>query len=139
MEKQKMTETIDTKEYFECGCHSAEHLLVFEHSYWEMGNGFYENELLVTTFLNHRHSVFSRAWLAIKYVFGFKVRDSHFDYTIIVEKDVSRLLALCQKVIDKGKNDWKWDEAEKKYCRMEDGVKIYKVLEDDDDYYKVGV
>lgn len=88
------------REYFECGCGSTEHTLSFEHSYEEIGNGFYENELLVTTFLNQRNGIFYRIWLSIKYVFGFKARDSHFDYTILEEPEVERLINLCQKVID---------------------------------------
>lgn len=145
-----MSNEEDVKEYFECSCRSAEHLLTFEHFYEEIGNGFYENELLASTFLNHRHNVFSRTWLVVKYVFGFKVRDGHFDCTIIEEKDVPRLMALCQRVIDKGKEGWTWDEGTKKYSRMEDGVKVFKIFavdrcwekdvqNDDNDYYKVGV
>ncbi len=91
------------KEFFECGCRSVEHILSFEHFYEEIGNGFYENQLLVTTFLNQRNSIFYRTWLAIRYVFGFKAKDRHYDYTIIEEGDIPRLMELCQKVIDKQK------------------------------------
>ncbi len=86
-------------EYFECSCRTPEHLIKFTYEYCDE-KGFEENELVVSTYLNQRNGFFCRVWSAIKYVFGSKCEYGNFDVTIIEEKDVHRLIRVCQKVID---------------------------------------
>lgn len=79
----------DHKEYFECRCHSPEHVLRF------VLFGPSEPEVCVYTFLRP-DSFFKRVWNAVKYVFGYKCRYGHFDEFLMDPKDVGRFIELGQ-------------------------------------------
>jgi hypothetical protein len=57
--------------FFECYCYSPEHTLKF--SYDEI-----DKELYTEIFLCQYRNFIKRAWVAIKYVFGYKCKYGHF-------------------------------------------------------------
>lgn len=92
---------MDKKEYFECICACNEHTIV-----WDIMED--ENEppeLGCTYFLHQWRGFFQRAWVAIKYVFGYKCHYGHFDCFILKPEDFSRFIALVDAYAKKH-NKW---------------------------------
>ena len=86
-----MSDQIIRPDYFECVCYSNEHTLKFEIDEEE-------NVLYTSVFLNHYHNVFKRAWVAVKYVLGYKSVYGHWDCWILRSDDVSRLKQTLNKI-----------------------------------------
>jgi hypothetical protein len=84
-----------TTEHFECQCSSDEHTLKFTLD--ELSGDIEELEIWTSVFLNQYRSFWSRLWVAIKYLFGFKSRYGHWDCFIMRGQDVDRLMALLKK------------------------------------------
>lgn len=72
-------------EFIECTRLSNEHVLRFEID---------DNELYTSVFLCQYRGFLKRMCIAIKYLFGYKCKDGHWDCTIINPKDVDRLITL---------------------------------------------
>lgn len=87
-----MQSKVDT-EFFECICLSDEHTLKFTLDFYDPN----DIELYTSVFLSQCHNLFGRLWIAIKYVFGYKCKYGHWDYTILKVEDTDRLIALLQK------------------------------------------
>jgi hypothetical protein len=79
--------------YFECSCHSPEHLVKFSFYNEETDEG----DLYLSTFLNPEYRWYKRVWVAIKYIFGYKCKYGHFDETIIDPKDRDKFYNLAKK------------------------------------------
>lgn len=83
---------MDEPEYFECRCHSPEHVLRL---WLEEDPG--DPCIYVSVFLAsepwHR-----RLWIGLKYVLGYKCRYGHFDEFIIDPKDTDRMIALFERL-----------------------------------------
>jgi len=77
-------------EFFECECMSNEHTLRFSLDA-------FDTELYVSVFLNQHRSFFGKLWTAVKYIYGYKCKDGHWDCTMLKVEDADRLIALLQK------------------------------------------
>jgi hypothetical protein len=83
-------------EFFECSCHSDEHTLKFTLDMDEFGSC--ENpELYTTVFLNDWIPWYSRIFVAIMYIFGYKSKYGHWDYFSLKEQDADRLINLLTR------------------------------------------
>jgi hypothetical protein len=78
-------------EYFECSCHSPEHLLTFR--FWEDKYG---SEVSAYVFLRPE-PFHKRIWAGIKYIFGYTCKYGYFDEFILDRKDVDRMMDLLNK------------------------------------------
>jgi len=81
---------VDQTEFFECVCGTNEHTIVFKISDSD------PVELYTSVFLNQYHNFFGRLWIAVKYLFGYKCKDGHWDCTLIKLEDADRLIALLR-------------------------------------------
>lgn len=81
-----------TIDFFECRCGSDDHLIkvIFEEE-----NG--EKELSLTAFLYQYNSFWQRLKLAVKYLFGCPQECGHWDYVLLKDEDVDKLICLLQK------------------------------------------
>lgn len=73
---------ITSPKYFQCTCLHSVHLLRIEKE---------EDQIICSVFLNNYMGFFSRLLYAIKYVFGFKCKDGHFDSFIFKPEDIVTL------------------------------------------------
>ena len=81
----------DRIEYFECGCGSVEHTLRFSLDR--------DLPMLYTSiFLNDYYSFWGRLKAAVKYVFGHKCNEGHWDCWILNTEDVARLRNLLDEL-----------------------------------------
>lgn len=80
-------------EFFECVCGADEHTLRFKLDAYDPK----DVELYTSVFLNHYRSFFKRLWVAIKYLFGYKCRDGHWDCTMLKLEDADRLIKLLEE------------------------------------------
>lgn len=78
-------------EFFECRCHSDEHLVVFHYDPDE-GDFYLEVHL-------SNNSFYQRIWQAIKHIFGYKCKYGCFDCWTLDENDAERLMNLLKKKI----------------------------------------
>ena len=81
------------KHYFDCQCDCNEHVLRFT---LDPADG----EVWLETYLNGYHSWYQRAWIALKYVFGYQSRYGAFDCTLLRPEDYVRLQALLARSAD---------------------------------------
>lgn len=79
-------------EFFECACGADEHTLRFKLDAYDPK----DVELYTSVFLNQYRGFFGRLWVAIKYLFGYKCKDGHWDCTMIRLEDADRLIALLE-------------------------------------------
>jgi hypothetical protein len=79
----------DSNHYFECHCHSPEHLLKFV--LWED-----DPMLFAYVFLNPE-PFYKRIWLGIKYIFGYSSRYGYFDEFILNPKDADRFIEILNR------------------------------------------
>ena len=75
-------------EFFDCLCHSNNHLVRFT-----LDSGDDPALFLSYQLIPHKH-VFRRIWVAIKYVFGIPMKYGHWQETLLNYKDSSRLYDL---------------------------------------------
>lgn len=83
------------RQYYECECHSEEHTISFVYDEED-------NEIYLATFLNQYRNFFGKLLVAFKYIFGYKCKYGHWDTTIIQYKDVPKLIALLNRVLENG-------------------------------------
>ncbi len=78
--------------FFDCQCHSDEHVLRFvldrEH-----------RELYTSIFLDPLHPWWKRLWLAARYVLGRKSSYGHWDCWLMLPDDARRLRALLDEYL----------------------------------------
>ena len=97
------------KDYFECQCHSNEH--VFSFVYWKEDDG--EKCLAMEVHLTTYRNVFKRIWAAIQYICGHKSNYGHWDSTLIVNDEIPALI----KVLEQGLPE---DECEEQECETDE-------------------
>jgi len=71
----------------ECECYSDEHVLK-----WDL----VEDCMYASVFLNQYRNVIKRAWVAVKYVLGYKCRYGHWDCFLLNPQDIGRMTALLE-------------------------------------------
>lgn len=87
-------------EYFTCACKTPEHTLRFV--YFEEDDGSYA-DIEIEVMLQTLHLTwYQRLWIGIKYILGLKANNCHFDGWMLDEKDLDRLIELCQKLKKNG-------------------------------------
>ena len=82
---------LDGSHYFECACGSDEHTLKFILNKDD-------NEIYTNIFLTQGEGFFGRAWVGIKYAFGYKSKYGHWDSFILKSKDAKRLRNLLDEL-----------------------------------------
>ena len=79
-------------QYFDCACHSSNHTIRFDLSIED--NEF--PDLYLSVQLNRWRNIFSRIWIAIRYIFGYECKYGHWDTWLLNHDDVSRLRELLE-------------------------------------------
>ena len=74
--------------FLQCTCHSDEHTLR-----WDIE----DDELYASVFLHQYRNIFSRIWVAIKYVFGYKCKYGHWDCFTLRPSDVAKMMLLLEE------------------------------------------
>jgi len=82
-------------EYFECHCHSDEHRLTFAID--DEFDKDWPPELWAGSFLCQHLNVFQRAWVALKYLFGYKCKYGHFDCFVMKPEDAPKFQQMVEK------------------------------------------
>lgn len=90
-----MTEPV----YFECRCHSPEHLLRL----WLDEDPEFPCVYL-SVFLDNR-PWYGRLWNGIKYILGYKCRYGHFDEFILRPQDCERLIGILERLKREGEEN----------------------------------
>jgi len=85
---------LDGTEFFECDCGGDEHTLRFTLDKKD-------NSLYTTIFLNQYRPWYSRFWVAIKYIFGYKSKYGHWDVWILRYEDAERLQTMLSALEDR--------------------------------------
>jgi hypothetical protein len=75
-------------EFFDCLCHSNNHLVRFT-----LDSGDDPALFLSYQLIPHKH-IFKRIWVAVKYIFGNPIKYGHWQETLLDYKDSSRLYDL---------------------------------------------
>lgn len=79
-------------EYFECQCHSDEHAVRFM-----LDADDDPATLYLGVYMDNRRGLWRRAWLALKYTFGYQCQYGAFGNWILRPEDAGRLRALIDK------------------------------------------
>lgn len=80
-------------EFFECVCGTDEHTLKFKLDVHDPD----DVDLYLSVFLNQYRGFFKRLWISIKYLFGYKCKDGHWDCSMLEVEDADRLIILLRK------------------------------------------
>jgi len=78
--------------FFECECHSPEHVM-----HWFLLADLEWPEVYATFMLDPEHNIFKRAWKAVKYVFGYRSKFGHFDEFCLQLGDADRLIGVLEE------------------------------------------
>ena len=78
--------------YFDCCCSTPEHTIRFIRDPEE-------GTVWMEVHLYKWRSFFKRAWVAIKYAFGYRCRFGHWDTVEIHPADAQRMIAMMERVI----------------------------------------
>lgn len=85
--------------YIECECHSPEHTLRYSLDH--------EDQVIyVSVYLDQYHPWYERAWIAVKYLFGYKCRYGHFDCVLMGPEQVEQLKKVLQEFENVPKDPW---------------------------------
>ncbi len=89
---------LDGSYWFECYCYDDEHTVRFtlNKGYYEEGTYKSDNEfpeLYMSTFLS-TGGFFTRLWLGIKYVFGYRSKYGNFGSWTLQENDIGKLNSM---------------------------------------------
>lgn len=79
------------KHYFECHCHSPEHLLTF--TIWDDDDLSF---IYAYVFLNPE-PWYKRIYKGLRYIFGYQCRYGYFDEFILDPKDIDRFIEMLQQ------------------------------------------
>lgn len=82
---------LDGDEYFECICGADEHALRFILNKED-------KEIYTSVFMDADPRWYMRAWLMLKYVFGYRCRYGYFGSWCLRKEDVNRLKDLLNKL-----------------------------------------
>lgn len=96
---------LDGSHHFDCRCYAQEHTMRFV---LDKDPDF--PCIYASIYLDPLHPWWKRAWMALKYVFGYSCSQGHFDSWILNPEDVHRLRSLCDEII---KSDLLRSENEK--------------------------
>lgn len=77
-------------EFFECSCHSPEHVM-----HWHLDLD--EPEFLFVNFHLSPDPWWERIINAVKYVFGYTSQYGHFDEFLVQQQDCDKLIEILQK------------------------------------------
>lgn len=83
---------LDGNHFFECRCGSYEHTLRFVINKTD-------KEIYTSIFLNQWRSWWKRAWVAVRYLFGYKCTYGEWDHWALCLNDVERLRDMCNDFI----------------------------------------
>lgn len=83
---------IEVANFFDCGCHTPEHAIVFKYI---QGKDY--QEVYLTVFLSTYENLFKRGWTALKYFFGYKPQWGHFDCWTLRDEDLDRMITVLQR------------------------------------------
>jgi len=77
--------------FMECSCCSSEHTfkMVYDKE---------ENELYTEVYLNQYRSIFTRIWIAIKYICNYKCKYGHWDVFLFKTEDMKELKRLLKGI-----------------------------------------
>ena len=78
--------------FFECVCSTEEHTIRFKLEDYGDNNA----TLYVSIFLDQYYGFFGRIWIAMKYIFGYKCKDGHWDCIMMKAEDADRLIELLK-------------------------------------------
>ena len=81
---------LDGSYFFECGCHSNEDILKFD-----LCKGEDYKEIYLSIFLDNG-PWWTRLWLGLKYIFGYKCKYGHFNCWTMNEEDAQRLKKMVE-------------------------------------------
>jgi hypothetical protein len=84
------------REYFECHCSTPEHRLVFTLE-TELDDF---PELYTEVQLDNHRNIFQRAWLAIKYIFGYRCYYGYYANFNLNPEDAGRLINTLETYIN---------------------------------------
>ena len=91
--------------YFDCTCASPEHVFRFMR---DPDDG----TVCLEVHLVQWRSFFKRAWVALKYVFGYRSRFGHWDITELHPHDARRMIQLMEKMLaDVNEHEEKTDDS----------------------------
>lgn len=77
--------------YFECQCHSAEHILRFIYNEED-------KELYTEIYLDQHRNILKRILVAIKYIFNYKCKFGDFDCFLFKNSDIKKLQKLLKRI-----------------------------------------
>lgn len=86
-------------EYFDCECHSPEHILRVMYDEDDKENNW--DCIYIDFQFYPSRNVFKRIFIAFKYIFGIKSNNSPWEDMILKRKDVPRLINLLNKIENK--------------------------------------
>lgn len=80
------------KIYLECECDSMEHTMVLQ---FDPSDG----TVYVNVNLNQYRSWWQRAWVAVKYAFGYESKYGHWDCTMLSPKQLGKFQDVIERAI----------------------------------------
>jgi hypothetical protein len=83
-------------EWFECRCHSDEHVLKFSFDTEALKNHDIP-EMYVSIYLSQYMNIWKRAWIAIKYIFGYRSQYGDWDTFLIKPQDAELLIQMLER------------------------------------------
>ena len=92
-------------EYFECECHSQEHLLRFQY-YIERWGDIEEDGIYVSVLLSSG-TFWQRLKAAVPFLFGYECKYGHWDGTLLQRKDAERLRDLVNRWLESDITEFK--------------------------------
>jgi len=98
-----MSKEIYENEHFDCMCHHMEHAITV--SFWDYGDGELP-EILLHVALCQRPKLFSRIWLALRYIAGKRSVYGHFGEWTLDQEDADRFMSFLSKYKESFKK-WK--------------------------------
>jgi hypothetical protein len=92
---QEVSLMLDGTEFFECQCHSDEHVLRLTLSLDDE-----DPEIYASVFLRQYRSFFKRLVIAVRYLFGYKCKYGHWDCFLMKPGDAMRMQGMLIRLIE---------------------------------------
>lgn len=80
-----------------CSCGCSEHLIRLQLFDWEKDGQVVDMDIGVSIHLSQHRGLFSRIWIAIKYVLGYRSQYGDFDEILLEDKDIDDIMTFCQE------------------------------------------